>query len=325
MSGCELRELQAYGFTTLMIANAHVSVKLIPHFGGKLISLYDRKHDFEWLWTNPYLSHLHPLSTTHPQEQFELGGWDECFPAVAAGSYPVPPWTAFEIPDHGDLWARDWLRETLSDTPERLELRTRVSGDALPYTFERTLVLEEGAPIVRFRYRLSNHSQVPMPFVWCAHPLLRIEAGMHLLLPPGAHVRVAHSLPPDLLPTGAIVAWPHIQMHGQAHDLSAVPPLRSRWAAKLYAGMLSEGWVGLEQPSSGRRVRFDFNLAQASGAGLWLNYGGWMGRETRPLYNVGLEPCIGSADDLGEAVRRGEYGTLPGGGECAWELAVTLL
>jgi hypothetical protein len=126
-----------------------------------------------------------------------------------------------------------------------------------------------------------------MPFVWCAHPLLRIEAGMHLLLPPGAHVRVAHSLPPDLLPAGATVTWPHIQMHGQAHDLSAVPPLSNGWAAKLYAGMLSEGWVGLEQPSSGRRVRFDFNLAESSGAGLWLNYGGWMGRATRPLYNIG--------------------------------------
>jgi hypothetical protein len=324
MSGCQLTESRVHGFVSVVLANDWLSVAMVPHLGSKLMSLYDRKHEYEWLWTNPLLTHLRPLSMTHTEQQFELGGWDECFPGLRAAPYPVPPWSAFHIPKYGDLWSHEWKKTTVENTSARIAICMSMEGRHLPYRFERTLALQAGEPILRFSYRLHNDSHVPMPFVWSSHPLLRAEPGMRVVLPEGTRTWLDSVLPAGTLDAGIVTDWPYLAVRKVERNLSEVLPDTEGWAAKLYTVGLTDGRVAVEHPARNRRLFFDFVLSDVSHAGVWLNYGGWGGLEMRPAYHLGVMPCIGGADDLQVAIQRGEYGVLPAAGEKTWELKVTL-
>lgn len=324
MSGCQLTESRVHGFGSVVLANDQLSVAMVPHLGAKLMSLYDRKHEYEWLWTNPLLTHLRPLSTTHSEEQFELGGWDECFPGLRAARYPVPPWTVFEIPKHGALWSRDWKKTVVENSGARIAICMSTEGRHLPYRFERTLAIQAGEAALRFSYRLYNDSHVPMPFVWSSHPLLRAEPGMRVFLPEGTRAWVDYSLPEGTLEAGTLADWPYAAVKKTVRNLSEVFPDTEGWAAKLYSVGLTDGRIVVENPARGRRLIYNFALSDVTHAGVWLNYGGWGGLEMRPAYHLGVMPCIGGADDLQVAIQRGEYGVLPAAGEKTWELKVTL-
>ncbi len=324
MTPCQLTDSRIHGFNCSVLSNDWLSLTIVPYLGGKLMSLYDRKHQLEWLWTNPLLTHLRPLAGEHSTEQFELGGWDECFPAVAGGAYPLPPWTELAIPEYGDLWSHDWKKAVLESSPARIGIRTSTEGENLPYTFERIVAIRATEAAVYFHYRLCNESRVPMPFVWSSHPLLRVEPGMRILLPVSTQVWVDHALPAGTMDAGTQGLWPRLAVKQRVRDLSVVPAAAEGWAAKLYTVNLAEGWVALEYPSTGRTLRFDFDLKQIPTVGLWLNYGGWGGREMRPCYHLGLMPCVGGADNLGNAIKRGNTGILPPAGEKSWDLTVTI-
>lgn len=320
--GVTLEAGETRGFASLTIRNEWVSLTCVPDLGGKICSLVDLRSGREWLWTSDTIPYRRlPYGASYVAEA-DTGGWDECFPTVAACAYPRAPHLGTLLPDHGELWPLAW--ETRVDDEARTVAST-VRGTALPYEFQRSIRLSPGAPVVRLEYSIRNLSDEDLVYIWSAHPLLAIEPGMQVLLPPGTVMRSYSSVPADLLAADARLAWPPTIGHGDGEiDLSSIPGAAAGVAMKLWSEPLPEGWAGLRAADGQLVFRFDPRLVPQ--VGIWLNAGGWSGTGGEPYYNLGLEPCIGAQDSLEQAVEEfGQYGTLPARGERRWWLEVDLV
>lgn len=296
------------GLPALRLSTEHLALVVIPDLGGKIASLTDAQSR-DWLWRNPHLPWRRPGPETSFVREADLGGWDECFPAVSAGAYPLDPWRDEPLRDHGEIWA---TRCDTRWTGDRLHLWAE--GVHFPYVFRRILRLHPSEPVLDIDYEVTNRSDSPFAYLWCAHPLLAIESGMHIELPAGSPVRRYGGGP-----TPERFAWP------QAADLdvSRVPDADAGWAVKLFVGPLDAGWAALYDPAHQRRLRFEFDPAALPYVGLWLNYGAWSGAGTAPYYNLGLEPAAGAPDDLPSALGDWQSASLlPPHATHAWHLRV---
>jgi galactose mutarotase-like enzyme len=292
-------------------------IVVLPEWGGKIASLYDRRRKREWLHTNPNFRFRLPVYGSDYVGDYDIGGFDECFPNIGSGPYPVWPWQGIMLPDHGEVWALPW--DVARDSAG---LTLTVEGVRLPYRLEKRLELRSDG--LWMGYRALNRSPFDMPVLWSSHPLVNVRAGMRLQVP-AESVRVdscnARFAELTGLEPGQIVSWPMIA--GQ--DMRTIPGPEAETAAKLTARQLREGIVALVDPADEARLAFHFEPASVTHCGLWLNYGGWAGKPgAAPYYNIGLEPCIGVADRLDLALQAGEAGLLPARGELSWHLQLRL-
>lgn len=301
-----------------VLSNPELRIEVIPAAGGKIVSFLDRRHDREWLWSNPRLPLRVPTYGASYVREHDSGGFDECFPAVAEGPYPTDPWRGVPIPDHGELWGLEWECKA-SDR----HLAMSVDGVRFPYRFERSLELAEDAPELRLHYRVLNRAPFPFPFIWSSHPLLEIHPGLRLLLPEGAPLKVYGGSDPAFGAQGDSFAWPMLA----GRDLSRLPGPEAGYSVKLFGDSPARGWVGLHDPETATTLRMEYDPVSVPQIGLWLNMGGWTPFEGEtPYYNLGLEPCIGAGDDLELAVHRFEsHGVLPPKGERSWDLKLRLV
>jgi galactose mutarotase-like enzyme len=280
-------------------------VTVLPAWGGKIATLFDRRRKRQWLHDNIFLPYQQPQHGADYVGAFDVGGFDDCFPSVAACRYPAPPWQDVSIPDHGDVWSLPWLAEVGVDA-----ITMTVSGIHVPYVLSKTVRLVKNK--LHIDYSASNLTPYPMPFVWSSHPLLGLRPGMQIHLP-ASEMRENG--------TNRRVAWPI----DDGIDLSVAPPPDAGMAMKLFSPPLEKGWVEVVDPHDGAELHFAFDPALVPTVGLWLNYGGWAGVPgVEPYYNVGVEPCIGSADSLVEAVTQGTNGTIGAHETVRWWLSLTM-
>jgi galactose mutarotase-like enzyme len=270
-----LRAADVAGFRGLALANDSLEVQVLPELGGKLVSLVSRASGREWLWRNPHL----PLRAAGEGDSYvalhDTGGVDECLPNVAP---------SHSLRDHGELWGRPWQVEAHDE--ERLTLAITVHER---FRLRRTLRLPPGRAPLAFEYELENLADRVFDLVWCLHALLAVTPGMRIELPEATPLRVASlsgALPPDV-------------------SLVPDPATGARFAAKLFAGPLARGSAGLRSADGREALRFHFDPRELPFVGIWLNCAGWSGAGTPPYFNLGLEPGIGDADALEEALRRG--------------------
>ena len=312
------RETHWQGLPALLAETGRLRVVVLPILGAKIASIYDCERGREWLSTNPWLAWQRPRPRASYVREFDLGGWDECFPTIAPDHYPSPPWSGLPLADHGELWSQPWT-ERLRDNRLTLEAR----GEQLPYRFSRTLIPDSTGFILG--YYVENLGDAPLHYVWSSHPLFAIAPGMEIRLPSFAPIRTgSHGA---FGPPGWRLGWGVVTDNaGRCWDLRRVPPPTAGLAAKLFAGPLSDGWVELHDPRDGATFRFDFDPQAIPHVGLWLNYGGWSGSPQRPpCYNLGIEPCRGAHEDLTSAIEDWDsVFTLPPRGNHQWQLRVTI-
>ena len=316
--------------------------------GGKLRSLRDTRTGREWLWHNPRIGYQRMPYGASYVETADTGGWDECFPTVAPCDYPSSPWQGAHLQDHGELWSQPALLELVGGGRE-VGLYTRWEGVLLPYSFERTITLSAGSARIRVEYAVHSHAAAPMQFIWSAHPLLAIEPGMSLRLPPAATFNRGSSIPADLFPADSGLRFPSDPAAAQSaasapggmpnvsragmHEagasvppgvlnLASLPDAGARIALKLWSDPLAEGWAALRARDGELRMSWDPALLPQ--VGFWINLGAWAGDGGTPYYNLGLEPCIGAQDSLADAVQRKLFASLPPHGSRAWWLEVEL-
>ena len=297
------------GLEAIQLESNDLRVVVIPAWGGKIASLYDCRRDREWLHRNPHLPYRLPAYGDNYGRDFDAGGFDECFPNISAGEYPVTPWQGTPLPDHGEVWSLPWQVTEAGDA-----LHLAVHGVRLPYRLEKTLTLAGGC--LRCAYRLENPTPFPMAFVWSSHPTFAVQPGMRLHLPATA-VRVEGGVGPFPARAGETVAWPMVG----GVDRSLLPPRDAGMATKLFALKLDGGAVTLEDPADGARCALHVDPKLVPNVGLWMNFGGWAGISAVPnYYNLAIEPCIGAADSVTDAMSNGTAGWLPAHGERRWWL-----
>jgi galactose mutarotase-like enzyme len=316
-------ETQIAGLQAVSVATGAITLTLIPALGGKISSLYDQRTGREWLWTHPRMPYRQVPHGSSYTAEADTGGWDECFPSVAPCAYPSTPWQGAAIQDHGELWSQP-AELTIIEQPEQVTLTTRWHGVAVPYRFERRVVLTAGSGVMRCHYHVTNATNAALPFIWCVHPLLAIEPGMQLMVPNDASFYRWATVPADVLPADRGLRFPlTVHAHGQSFDLTTLPDATAALALKLWSAPLREGWATLKAANGELRMRWD--VQQVPQLAFWLNLGAWAGDQGAPYYNLGLEPCIGAQDSLAEAVDDWNlFQTVPPQGSTEWWLEVEL-
>lgn len=309
-------------FDAVQADTGALALTLIPELGGKISSLCDMRSGREWLWRHPRLPYQRVPHGTVYVETSDTGGWDECFPSVAACAYPVPPWQGVPVQDHGELWSHP-AALTIHEASDTLRLHTRWQGVLLPYTFERTLTLWAGTARMHCAYTITNHTEHPLPYIWSAHPLLAIEPGMRLELPAEAQF---HGSRPEAGAPERELRWPlTLAAGGRAFNLDSMPPRDAGVAIKLWSEQLvpGAGWAALHATNGALHMRWD--PAVLPQVACWLNLGAFGFDGGAPYYNLGLEPCIGAQDSLAQAVNDYKlFATVPARSSQKWWLEVEL-
>lgn len=301
--------------TPVVIEDECVRLALLPTLGAKIISVQDKKTGREWLWRHRNRPFRQPIYGSK-FENWDISGFDECLPGIAAEPYPTFPWQGITIPDHGELWTIRWHHVH----GEGSTLTLRAHGVHFPYELHKEIRLL-GQGRVGFSYTLKNHSEHPFPYIWAAHPLFQVTQSTRILLP-ADRVTVDSALGSQLKPT-TDYAWPLADiMDGTRRDLSHLNPSLGE-AYKLYATHPSAGWAALHDSVTGEFIAFGFSLADLPYCGVWINQRGWP-VAGEPCFNVALEPCSGCPDSLADAVGHGTHQILAGFGTAAWRLVMVI-
>src|SRR5580698_855180 len=218
-------------FERLTLLSDSLRVEVIPELGAKISSLWLRGAEEELLQ-----SPLKPYATRTRTMGFDEGdasGIDECIPTVSGCEIGA---TVF--PDHGDFW-----RVPFRHRRDGEELVLDADGFSLPLHFEKRLSLRGNR--LAIAYVLRNDGQVPVQFLWSAHPGFAVEAGDRIVLPESvAEVAVWYSAGSRLGVPGRAHSWPQARdEHGETIDLSLAGGPDDGVGDKLFTSAPREGWV----------------------------------------------------------------------------------
>ena len=107
----------------------------VPSMGAKIVSLYDRQAQREWLLP-PSGRAFQPVGYGASFVDQDMSGWDEIFPTIDACNYPIEGvYHGIALPDHGEVWSLPWQIESV--TEDSISLST--VGIAVPYRLTRTV------------------------------------------------------------------------------------------------------------------------------------------------------------------------------------------
>jgi hypothetical protein len=290
------------------IENDFVRMEVYPHIGGKVASLIDKADKYDLMFDYPV-----ELPT---QAQYDVrfddswyAGWDECFPAVAPGPYPLHPYQGINIPDHGELWG---LPTTA--VPTKDGITTVWHGLRFGYRLTRKLHLERSSILAD--YMLVNLAPFEFRFVWAMHALMSMKSPVKLELPTPAPFRfshdeagVDHQQPFD---------WPNLSPQLDVSDFSLLPDRRG-W--KLFSIKPIAAPVKVLYPARERSLAIQYSSKDQLPAywGIWINTGGWAGNRS-----FTIEPITGRFDQLDRAVLDGSEGRIAPMGRCEWSVRWTL-
>lgn len=295
------------GFATL--ASGTSSLTLLPSLGGRVrdVTLAGR----QWLWHNPDAAFTAASEDASLGEAVGSGGFDECFPTIAACRLPgwVEGSAGAKIAERGALWQQRC--ETAVGTGEAGN-SARCAWTIRPLTFEFSRVITVRPDgMIDFAYAAKNIGPHRVPFLWAAHPVFPLTDATRIVLPPGAKARVWMADGVELAGGEALHAWPKVRSGGKLVDLARPAALGERFACTMFVELprtetsivLQEGRARLEMRVHGRELTH---------AGIWINRGvlapterkrplmRW--RRARTYSTVTLGPCLGAPESLADAL-----------------------
>lgn len=313
----ETFEATWHNLPAITLETAALRVIVVPIKGGKIVSIYDKAADHEWM--------VPPL----PGRPFELvaygsafikqdmSGWDECFPTIDACNYSVSgPYHSRLLPDHGEVWSLPWHVKSATDDA----LTLYVSGRALPYSFQRRIQVVDQQTL-RLEYQVTNIGNAPFYTLWAAHPQFMTTRQTQIVLPPAVHEIVNVYQTPEWGAIGKKHRWPQATMsNGNAYDLSRIGPVDLKRARKFYVPAdVPVDWVALQQPDKQTALRLSWDGEKVPYLGMWVDEGAISSYAV-----VALEPSTGYYDHLGQAIANETAPQLQPNDSLTWYLDVEL-
>ncbi len=311
------------GLDCLAIENDYLKAEFLPILGAKMITLVNKKTGRQFLLESQAPNgHYRQAVYGANFADYDTSGFDDCFPTVAACEYRSlsEPQRRFDLllPDHGELWCRGW-NYTIGEN----QIIFTIAGVRLSYELHKIITLVENKLSVH--YCLRNTAANPLSYLWSAHPLLRVQPGDRLILPPEVkQVLLNGATDPAVGKFEDLLPWPYLAGSKNNVDFSIVQDHNFGCAVKCFSEPLTAGFAGVYFPSSDESLLFEFDAKIIPFLGLWLCYGGWPENRYLRHLTVGLEPTNGRPDALAEAVRRQECTELSGYQETNWQLTISV-
>jgi hypothetical protein len=268
--------------TALTLRGAGAQADIRPDRGARAQSLVDLATGRELFWQGAG-------EEEWPRDDYMsavAGGWDNVFPNDH-------PWG--DYPDHGLLWARAF--DVASSSETEAVLRTELAVPAAEVV-QRYSILPDGRRGVRQETTLRARDATG-PFLWSSHPMLAVEPGWRIELPP-TEVRTDPEYS-GRLPKGATLA------PGEQGEALAVEPHESMFELRFAAG-IGEASVGSADGASRTRLRWDADVL----GHLWIVTISGFGPIDLELQ---LETSTSHTFDLGAAIAAGTASSLERGEE----------
>ena len=288
----------------------------MPAIGAKIVSIYDKAADHEWLLP-PANCSLKPIAYGAAFVEQDMSGWDEMFPTITQCAYPVPGlYKGVRLPDHGEVWSLPWvIMDVQADS-----LTLAVIGQALPYRLTGVIrVLSDN--VVRFEYQVVNTAQEMLALLWAAHPQFKVDAETRIILPPEVNA-IVNVLDTSEWGSGPLLyRWPKtITAAGQPFDLDRVRSADHHAFRKFYLPPNQPvQWAMLVQPAAKHWIRLEWDAKQIPYLGLWIDEGGFNTEST-----VAFEPSTGFYDDLFRAWENKRVMSVPPNASFHWHVDVSV-
>ncbi|MFH2030948.1 MAG: hypothetical protein ABIJ40_10085 [Bacteroidota bacterium] len=315
-----IRTYRENGLLHLVIENETIRTVFLPEIGGKMKELINLKTGTQFLLENQREDKIYkPAPYGSDFSKYDVSGFDECFPTVSPCEEDLKGDEKYCFPDHGELWSRVWKFSQGHDF-----ITLSIEGMKTKYLFEKKIKLIEDS--IEIIYTVRNLSSLTFPYIWSAHPLLKISKGDKLLLPCHTDAVSLHwASDPVIGKHGDLLNLSFLMMEQNELDFSVVPDKSINIAIKCFTGRLTKGYAGLYKKEKDETILFSFDADEIPYLGIWLCYGGWPIGSEKKHYTVGLEPTNGSSDSLAEAVKKDNYSELCSFGEHNWTLKITLV
>lgn len=305
------------GLPAYVLENEALRTIVVPELGAKLVSLFDKRSQQEWLVD----SADRPLKKVAYAAVFtdqDMSGWDEMFPTIVACEYPAPGRNnGAYLPDHGEVWALPWK---LEEAPPDV-LKLSVEGVALPYRLTRSLVFAT-VDTLRMEYWLENLGAEDLPYIWAAHPQFACGGSAEIRFP--AQVReVCNTLganwgwgEPETQ-----FAWPlAVRLDGQPFRIDRTSSASLKQARKFFVlPEIRAAWAGLVRQPAGDWLQLAWDPEKVPYLGLWIDEGALSHTTV-----AAPEPTTGFYDSLAIAWEKQEVTVLAPRASQSWSLTVRL-
>jgi len=271
----------------IVLEGKNLRVIVDPIAGGKIRSLFSKRTGIEYLYQDPRQNFTPgPSYGSH-----DLSGFDECFPTVWPCSYPDGKRQGLELGDHGWLWQQPWKAEVADG---QVIMRCEIAQ--LNCEFQRTCRLSSDDGLT-LDYRITNHDEEPLKFIYSAHPLLAAGPDTQLMLPDEVEeVFVFFVANATGIPESSWIAWPP----PDNADLLAPYSASRKSCFKGYTRRLKTGRASVRHADRGERLQFEFNSEDLPHLGFLMSQGfdeDPHGSFAGELF-LALEPTTGVGDDL---------------------------
>ncbi len=309
------------GLTHISLENKFIKAVFLPEIGGKIKELINLESGTQYLLDNQNPDGNY--STDHYGADFskyDVSGFDDCFPTIdpCVIDSLKNKYSKYSFPDHGEVWSRPW-KYSISDN----SVTFTISGEAFKYLLTKQYRLEENR--ITITYTLKNLSAEALPYIWSAHPLLKISEGARIILPKEVEMLYLNWASDAAIGKhGDIIQWPFILGSESTEDYSIVKDKQHNLALKCYTDELSDGYAGVYLPDKEESIFFSFDAGENPYIGLWLCYGGWPPDDKNKHFTIGIEPSNGRPDSLAEAVKNRECSIINEYSENKWELEISL-
>lgn len=279
------------------IENDHLRLEVWPQFGGKVSSIVDKVDNFELLFTYP--AEL-PTRCQYGMRYDDAwyAGWDECFPAVAPGAYPLHPYEGIQVPDHGELWP---LPTTA--VPTRDGITTVWHGLRFGYRLTRKLFLATRSIVAE--YTLVNLAPFEFRFCWAQHALFSVASPVELDF--GAALRLAGGS-----------TWPTLDEQN-AFDRYDTLPAGLGWKVFSDAPITHPAIVRYPERKRSLMISYAPESGPSAYWGIWINTGGWGGQR-----HLAVEPTTARSDFIHTGVEDGSAARLEPMGRAQWRTTFTV-
>lgn len=280
---------QINGIEVISMENDYLQIAVVPALGGKILSVFNKALQKEFLWMNKNLL-LQKQSTGADYDSNFIGAIDELLPNDMPENID-----GINYPDHGELWttALDYIENNNS-----IVLHGRLALSGLQYS--KTINLLQDEPIIQLDYAITNTSNAARHFLWKLHAALNIQAGDKLVTgaKTGQVVDPAYSRFADISP----FKWSVIE----DTDASIVPP-ENNTVDFFYLYDISKGEMKFIS-KNGHAFIYNYDENIFPYQWYFASYGGFLNH-----YTAILEPCTNMPMSVNEAKEKKQCAVLQPG------------
>lgn len=278
------------GINFNILENNKIKIKILPDYGGKILSIINKESNREILFQNLELLKTPTYGSVF--SEYDSSGFDECFPSIDKGIYPEGSRKGLKIPDHGEVWAMPWKIE-INDNKVYLE----VTSKKFQYTLKKTINLINNK--IKIDYKLINFGSDDLAYIWTPHILFNCDENTKIVVPNHLNKIISLESSSTHLEYMKEYSYPYtLDKNNEIFDLSMVEKLNKNNCEKFYF-LEKTPWSKIINLKTNESVTIKVPIEKVPYLGVWRTQGGYRGD-----YNIALEPCTGIYDSIEDGIKR---------------------